>query len=43
MDNLVSWIMGASPEETVVRFFIFAMILHGIFDMISAVIGGTRH
>ena len=38
MDNILAFIMGATTEETLVRFFLFLLVLSGIFDWIGELV-----
>ena len=42
MDNILAFIMGATTEETLVRFFLFLLVLSGTFDWIGELLGGAR-
>lgn len=42
MDNIISFMVGATPEETLIRFFVFVLVLSGIFDWIGELLGGAR-
>ena len=42
MDNILAFIMGATTEETLVRFLLFLLVLSGIFDWIGELLGGAR-
>lgn len=42
MDNILNFIMGGTTEETLIRFFLFLLVLSGIFDWIGELLGGAR-
>lgn len=42
MDSICAFIIGATPEETVVKFFVFAIILVCIFDLVRELVGGVK-
>lgn len=41
MDSIIAFMVGASPEETLIRFFVFMLVLSGIFDWIGELLGGA--
>lgn len=42
MDNIISFMVGATAEETLIRFFLFVLVISGIFDWIAELLGGVR-
>lgn len=42
MDSLIQFIIGSTPEETVIGFFVFVLVISGIFDWISVLLGGMK-
>lgn len=43
MDYIVAFMVGGTPEETVLRFFVFVLMISGIFDLIYMLLGGARY